>query len=204
MSFKLLKKLTLLSLIVLLLPFFQTCSDKELMKNSLLKNSPLSEVVKTKSIHQDSVLVIIDSDSNTKEFQYTFNELKKKKQETVNRFLSLRDEATMNGYQLGIQFVQNLESNNFLDSINVLDLPFFLILIITCLLIYFSFKKKTKALLILSVLNLLLLVGYLLMYFSTGFFEDINQVKFGYYLFVINSILIIIESYKIRNIKHFL
>lgn len=105
MSFKLLKKLTLLNLIILLLPFFQTCSDKELMKNSLLKNSPLSEVVKT--IHQDSIFVMTGSDSKEKEFQYTFDELKKKKQETVDRFLSLRDEVTMNGYQLGFQFVKN-------------------------------------------------------------------------------------------------
>ena len=197
MNFKLLRILTLLSLIILLLPFFQTCSDKELMKNSFLKNSPLLEVVKTKSIHQDSVLAIIDSDSKIREFQYTYNELKKKKQETVSRFISLRDEVTMNGYQLGISFIQNLDSNNFLDSINVLDLPFFLILIITSLLIYFSFKKKTKALLIFSILNLLLLAGYLVMYFSTGFLEDINQVKFGYYLFIINLFLILIESYKI-------
>ncbi len=99
MNFKLLRILTLLSLIILLLPFFQTCSDKELMKNSFLKNSPLLEVVKTKSIHQDSVLAIIDSDSKIREFQYTYNELKKKKQETVSRFISLRDEVTMNGYR---------------------------------------------------------------------------------------------------------
>ena len=199
MSFKLLKKLALLNLIILLLPFFQTCSDKELMKNSLLKNSPLSEVVKT--IHQDSIFVMTGSDSKEKEFQYTFDELKKKKQETVDRFLGLRDEVTMNGYQLGFQFVKNFENGDFLDSINVLDLPFFLILIITCLLIYFSFKIKVKVVFILSVLNFLLSIVYLMVYSSTGFLEDINQIKFGYYLFGLNSILIILESYKLKKNK---
>jgi len=199
MSFKLLKKLALLNLIILLLPFFQTCSDKELMKNSLLRNSPLSEVVKT--IHQDSIFVITSSDSKEKEFQYTFDELKKKKQETVDRFLSLRDEVTMNGYQLGFQFVKNFANGNFLDSVNVLDLPFFLILIITCLLIYFSFKIKVKVVFILSVLNFLLSIVYLIVYSSTGFLEDINQIKFGYYLFGLNSILIILESYKLKKNK---
>ena len=84
MSFKLLKKIALLNLIILLLPFFQTCSDKELMKNSLLKNSPLSEVVKT--IHQDSIFVMTGSDSKEKEFQYTFDELKKRNKKLLIGF----------------------------------------------------------------------------------------------------------------------
>ena len=89
----------------------------------------------------------------------------------------------------------------FLDSVNVLDLPFFLILIITCLLIYFSFKIKVKVVFILSVLNFLLSIVYLIVYSSTGFLEDINQIKFGYYLFGLNSILIILESYKLKKNK---
>lgn len=202
MDFRMLKKLMIISLVILFLPFLQTCSDKEIMRNSFLRDSPLLEPVKaTESEYKDSVLVIIDKDSKEKEFQYTFDELKKKKQITVNKFLKLRNEFTKNGYQLGFKFVQGLEIADFIESINVICLPFFLILVIVCLLIYFTFKKKTKILLILSILNLLLLLINILLYYLSETLEDINQIKFGYYLFVINSILIIIESYKLRKSK---
>jgi hypothetical protein len=199
MDFKMLKKLTLLSLVLLLLPFFQTCSDKELMRNSYLKDSPLHERSKPVEMVQDSVLLMLDSDSKEKEFQYTFDELKKKKQETVVRFLGIRNDYTKNGYQLGFQFVEEFKLNNFLESINPLSMPFFLILIITYFLAYFTFKKKTKIVLILSVLNVLFLTANLVIYYLSGILEDINQIKFGYYLFMVNSILIIIEVYKIRK-----
>lgn len=198
MNFKMLKKLTLISLIIMFLPFFQTCSDKELMRNSFLKNSPLHELAEPVEMIQDSVLVINDSDSIEKEFQYTFDELKKKKQETVVRFLNIRKDYTKNGYQLGFQFVEEFKMDDLEGSIN-LSTPFFLILIITCLLIYFAFKKKTKVLLILCVLNILFLTVNLILYYLSGILEDINQIKFGYYLFALNSILILIEVYAIRK-----
>ena len=99
-----LKKLTILSLIILALPFFQTCSDKNIMENSFLKNSPLEEELieptETKIVNGKEIEI-----SQEKEYKYTFKELTEKKKETIRKFISLKKEMTSNGYQLAFQFV---------------------------------------------------------------------------------------------------
>jgi len=68
-----LKKLSIISLLILFLPFFQTCSDKNISENTMLKNSPLLEEVTNNP----------KTDLNEKEYNLTFEELtskKKKKQ----------------------------------------------------------------------------------------------------------------------------
>lgn len=60
-----LKKLSIISLLILFLPFFQTCSDKNISENTMLKNSPLLEEVKSDS----------KAKLNGKEYNLTFEEL---------------------------------------------------------------------------------------------------------------------------------
>ncbi|MDA6068423.1 hypothetical protein NJT12_02200 [Flavobacterium sp. AC] len=139
--------------------------------------------------------------SRVKEYHYASKELADKKREIVNKFLIVKQDMTNNGYQLGFLFIQVLDRNDFLNSIDYGYLPFFLTLIITVLLIYFAFKRKAKYILILSVLNLLILIVHLVMFYCCEFLEDIYQIKFSYYLFVINLLLISIESYKIMRLK---
>lgn len=195
MNFKTLKKLTILSLIILALPFFQTCSDKNIMANDYLRNSPRQELVEatTDSVNKREI------DLKLKEFRYTSKELADKKREGLSKFLIVKKDMTNNGYQLGFLFIQTLEVNNFFDSIDYGFLPFFLTIIITALLVYFAFKRKEKVILFLSALNLLLLMAHLIILYCSSFLEDIEQIKFGYYLFIINLILIFIEAYKIMK-----
>ena len=56
-SIDVLKKLTIASLFILLLPFFQTCSDKNITENSWLKDSPLAQPVT--SIYSDDPQIIV-------------------------------------------------------------------------------------------------------------------------------------------------
>ena len=199
MEFKILKKLTIVSLVILALPFFQTCSDKEIMNNGYLKNSPLSEVVHAPAESIDGKQIY----SEIKEYQYTSKELAEKKRETVDKFLALKNDLTSSGYELGFLFIKLLNRNDFFNSIEFSFLPFFLTQIITVLLIYFSFKRKAKVILILSVLNILFLLADLIMMYGSDFLEDIDQIKFGYYLFVINLSLISIEAYKLYKVDKY-
>lgn len=201
MNLKLLRKLTILSLVILALPFFQTCSDKSIMANGYLRNSPLQEElvpITTDSANGEGI-----DDSKLKEYHYTSKELADKKREAVNKFLIVKEDMTNNGYQLGFLFILVLDRNDFFNSIDYGYLPFFLTLIITVLLLYFAFKRKTKIILILSIINLLILMAHLAVFYYSEFLEDIDQIKFGYYLFVINLLLISIESYKIMRLEKY-
>lgn len=191
-----LKKLTILSLILLALPFFQTCSDKNIMDNSYLKNSPLEEDVlvatnNTKIVDGKEVVI-----PQEKEYHYTFKELTEKKKETIRKFVSLKKEMTSNGYQLAFQFVLQIETKNIISTIDYTLLPFLLTVIMTCLLIYFSFKRKPNTILILSVSNFIILIAHLTLLYLSDYLEDIEQIKFGYYLLLINLVLISIEAFK--------
>ena len=188
-----LKKLTIVSLLLLILPFFQTCSDKNLMENTLLKNSPISEQIKpieTEIFNGKEV----NTNQNVKEFHYSYDELKEKKQETIRQFLWLKKDMTKNGYQLGFSFLKQLELKDLLNTIDYGLLPFFLTLIITVLLIFFTFKKNLKIIIVLAILNLFILIGQLVLTYKTEFLEDIEQIKYGYYLFLLNLVLIIVEA----------
>lgn len=191
-----LKKLTILSLIILALPFFQTCSDQNIMENSYLKNSPLEEdvlVTPTETKIVDGKEIVIPQE---KEYHYTFKELTEKKKETIRKFVSLKKEMTSNGYQLAFQFVIQIEPKNVISTIDYTLLPFLLTVIITCLLIYFSFKRKPNIILILSVSNFIILIAHLTLLYLSDYLEDIEQIKFGYYLLLINLVLISIEAFK--------
>ncbi|MFC6262515.1 hypothetical protein [Flavobacterium panici] len=166
------------------------------MKNGHLKGSPLWEVAEPAV---DSIAGSKIDSSNEKEYHYTSKELADKKRETVNKFLILKDKMTDNGYQLGVSFIQNLDFKDFVNSIDYGFLIFFLILIISFLLIYFAFKNKVKIILILSILNLFLLTLYLVLMYLAGFLEDIDQIKYGYYFFIINLVLISFEAYKLKK-----
>ena len=189
------KKLTILSLFLLVLPFFQTCSDKNLMENSYLRNSTLIEEILPTEFATKSGEVLVDSE-NVKEFHYTFQELREKKQKTIRGFLLQKHELTNSGYELGLSFIKQIDIKDLRNTIDFGLLPFFLTIIISIFLVILSLFKKWKIIIILTNLNLLLLVAHLIIAYKSTSLEDIQQIKFGYYLFTLNLILIIIETIK--------
>lgn len=174
-----LKKLTIISLFILFLPFFQTCSDKNISENSMLKNSPLTEIVK---IQSKTVL-------NGKEYNLTFEELTQKKKKAITDFVKLKKELTLNGYQIGILFIEDIETPQWIL------LPFTISILFNLLLIFYSFKEKPKLTLILGIANLIILIIQLILLYLGKVFEDIEQLKIGYYLLLFNLITISFQSY---------
>jgi hypothetical protein len=183
-----LKKLTIISLFILFLPFFQTCSDKNISENTLLKNSPLTEEVKSEF---KTVL-------NGKDYNLSFEELTKKKKKAINDFVKLKKELTLNGYQIGKLYIEDIETPQWPL------LPFTISILLNLFLIFYSFKEKPKVTLILSIVNLILIIIPLIMLYFGKIFEDIEQLKIGYYLLVFNLVIISFQSYselKRKNIR---
>lgn len=183
-----LKKLSIISFLILFLPFFQTCSDKNISENKILKNSPLWEDVKKKS----------KTELNGKEYNLTFEELTLKKQKAITDFVKLKKELTLNGYQIGKLFIEDIKTPQWTL------MPFSISILINLFLIIYSFKEKPKTTLILGILNIILLIIPLIMLYFGKIFEDIEQLKIGYYLLLFNLTIIIFESYsqlKLKNIR---
>ena len=55
-----------------------------------------------------------------------------------------------------------------------------------------SFTNKNSLIIKLCYWNLALIVGSMPVFYLKGVLEDINQIKFGYYLFIVNTIAIIV------------
>jgi hypothetical protein len=62
-----------------------------------------------------------------------------------------------------------------------------------------SFRNHFNALRLVCYLNLFLAFSFLALMFICLVLEDFNQVKYGFYLFILNTITIIILSKKITN-----
>ncbi|OCB78446.1 hypothetical protein [Flavobacterium crassostreae] len=174
-----LKKLSIISFLILFLPFFQTCSDKNISENKILKNSPLWEEVKKDS----------KTELNGKEYNLTFEELTLKKQKAITDFVKLKKELTLNGYQIGRLFIEDIETPQWPL------MPFSMSILVNIFLVIYSFKEQPKMTFILGILNIFLLLIPLIMLYFGKIFEEIEQLKSGYYLLTFNLIIIIFESY---------
>jgi len=178
-----LKKLTVISLFILLLPFFQTCSDKNITENRWLKNSPLEEPVT--SIHSDN-----------QNYNLTFEQLTSKKKKAITDFLELEKDLTLNGYDVALIFI------NDIGSFQWILFPFTTSIFINFILVILSFIRKTKAIFILSIVNIGLIILPLIPLFFGEIFEDFEQLKIGFYLLVINLSIIAFQSRsQHRNIR---
>jgi len=183
-----LKKLSIISLLILFLPFFQTCSDKNISENKILKNSPLWEEVKSYP----------KTELNGKEYNLTFEELTLKKQKAITDFVKLKKELTLNCYQIGKLFIDDYKTPQWIL------LPYLISILINLFIVIYSFKDKPKTTLILGISNITLLIMPLILLYFAKILEDIEQIKIGYYLLLFNLLIIVFESYsqlKRKNIR---
>ena len=88
----------------------------------------------------------------------------------------------------------NREEFTLKDWLNSLDIfLFFPFAIISVLLLIFSFLKKyDKTFLILSIVNLIILIAFFVSFIATEF--ELSDVKYGFYLLVLNSIMIVVAG----------
>jgi len=198
-----LKSLICISLLIFVLPFLQTCSDKTLKslprhQKEITEFTPDSvnfKIVYNKETKSNDTLQNVIAASNS-EKEYI---IKKEKAEKENRLENVIKENTFNAYELGYKIYPEFDFGYLIDKTFYIFLNFTIIILLTITMLIISFRQKFKQILIISSINLFLLLIATISLYLIEVIEDFNQIKYGYYLFVLNSILIIIESKKELN-----
>lgn len=195
-----LKSLISISFLIFMFPFLQTCSDKS------LKKSPRYEAEFTGFVQDSTNLKIVynketkvnDTLWNVVEVSKTEKEkiIKKEKLEKEVWLKNQKKENTHNLYFLAWGNYDEFELRYFTDKTYYIFSNFTIILLLTIIMFIMSFKRKFKQIMIISSINLILLIVATISLCLIGVIENINQIKYGYYLFIVNSILIIIVSRK--------
>ncbi|UUC47239.1 hypothetical protein [Flavobacterium cerinum] len=174
-----------MSFVILMLPFFQTCSDKNIIHNRFLKDGPALEMIS--SFPEKEIK------ANEKEYHLSSGELFQLKEQAIETFLKKKKELTYNGYEMSF-FRTDTGDNRF-----SLEYAFFTIIILLCGLQSFSLFKERYVLSVISgLITIVLSVGALLFLYLCEILEDSNQVKYGYYLFVLQLVLLLYMSFKLK------
>ena len=183
------KIFSILTFGILFLPMVQMCEGKKAVNAT------------------DAVVEVIDETTTTDKLIIAEDTLIKNDVEevitTAEKQSNFSDDVILSGYEL-IEFSAGTTLNilkpnkdekftikDFFNSLYIfLFLPF---AIISVLLLIFSFLKKyDKAFLILSIINLIILITFFISFIATEL--ELNDVKYGFYLLVLNSIMIIVAG----------
>jgi len=172
-----LRSLTIFSFVIFFLPFMNTCSSYS------LQEVPIEDAVE---ITENEKVELAESTTNEK-----------------NDFLDEGEKEiyTFNFYILSLASLDDFKLENLTDSFFYAFLGFTIILISSILILLFSFKNKFRNVYRFSIFNLIILGISTLILCLTEIVENLNQIKIGYYLFVLNSLAIIYFSKKIENEK---
>lgn len=177
-----------LSFLIFFCPFFQMCSDEDIPKKI------------------NETAIVSDSIAGETTPSKIDEAVKKKREAQKQAYLEEhRHEWVFNAYEISNTYGNALAE----DGVERRDLKdpafwfviFFIVSVVTSLVIFImTLLKKTKGIFICSCINLLFVVLYsLFLFVGDTPIESLHQVKFGYYLFVINSIALIFVSYKAKN-----
>lgn len=153
-----------LTFLIFLCPFFQTCSDKYILKKTVEKG--ITVTPEQQRIEQEESLI------------------------------ESRKGNTISGYEMAFCIFNKFEIQDLSDLGFYCFLCFFIVLIISAIQFYFSFINKFKVIYLLGLINVTLVISPILLFYFDGLLEDMNQIKYGYYLLTINILTIIILSKK--------
>lgn len=182
MKYNIVRILAGLTFLIFFCPFFQMCSD-----DSILQKVETTEEVTSDSVNAEQV--------STKSIINKIPEEKYKLEEN-------RKNHALNGYELAyINFkeINKLTFDDIIDSGFVFFSFYTLIVFSSSILLINTIRKRMKIVFYLSVANLLLGISSLILFVTDLLFEEISQIKFGYYLFIINTLALIIFSRKIKT-----
>jgi hypothetical protein len=118
--------------------------------------------------------------------------------------IPIEDNGISSGYKMATytlepDTLEDIEFSDLLDSNFYAFLLFTLTLILSIVLFILSLKKRFNDVYKLALLNLLFAIVPILIFYFNGVLEEISQIKFGYYLFIINTVALIIFSRKLKT-----
>ncbi len=163
--------------LVCILPMFQTCADSTILKLQL---------------HHE---VIADSTVSKEVLKQMNDSLKRKnKPEKDLRLAELRKEYTANAYELGFSTYKEFELKYFRDWTFYPSLCFTISIIISLIILVTALKENVKQVFKLSILNFSLLVCSMLIFVLKVGIEIIDQIRYGYYILILNVLTLIVLS----------
>jgi hypothetical protein len=174
-----------LNFLIFFCPFFQMCSDKSMIRK---EEETTEETILADEPNEDQIEIIKDFGGENERFITIPHENK-----TASSGYKL---AT---YVLEPKTLKDIEYKDLLDSNFYAFMLFTLTLIVSIVLFVLSLKKKSNSVYKLALLNLLFAIIPIGIFIVNGVLEEISQIKFGYYLFIINTLALIIFSKKSKS-----
>ncbi|WP_291131933.1 hypothetical protein [Flavobacterium sp. UBA7682] len=198
-----LRLLSLLGFLLLLAPFYDSCNGQRMKQiESVDAASVDTTVVEVDTVKIDTTEIskvqidtisnsvenyepsifyeayeFIDDDDSENAFEFTKTNINAFFEFDYNEF---KTELKKEGYKVIFFQLKNL--------------CFSFIVLVTIMGLLFSFSKKTNWIYKLSITNLVLLAITIICIFLEGLFEDIRQIKWGYYAFIITNLLLFYYS----------
>ncbi|WP_179473482.1 hypothetical protein [Chryseobacterium sp. H1D6B] len=135
--------------------------------------------------------------------QESEKQLKKALEERKINIQKAKKEYTYNFYGIVMQPFKSENKRLSLAAFSNLSfypyLALLLFFVSTISMLVLSFFERIKAIRILGILNLLLLITSMVLYYASEVIEDLNQIKIGFYVVFINTFLIIIFANRIKT-----
>ena len=210
--------------LLLVAPFYDHCNGHRL-KKQLEGPAEESPVIEEVAIATDSIALVNDTvSSNTAQaetdtlqnqilekpslFEIGFNFIDDEDSESaleiMNFEIEILKDLNAKDFQVDFSKMKRKQVVDFVHAIffHIKNISFGAIIIVTFLTSFFAIRKKIKTIYRLSKVNLTLLCVTIIGVFSEGMFEDIRQIKWGYYAFFIIQICILIVSKKLSVKQH--
>lgn len=206
---KKLRLLSLLGFLLLMAPFYDTCNGQRMKQiDSVDAQAADTTVVEVDTVNIDTTKISkvqIDTVSNTVEnyepsiFYEAYEFIDDDDSENAFEFAKININAFFEfDYK---EFKTELKKEGYkVFFFQLKNLCFSFIVLVTIKILLFSFFNKINWIYKLSIANLVLLAITVICIFLEGLFEDINQIKWGYYAFVFTNVLIFHYS-KLTSIR---
>jgi hypothetical protein len=180
-----LRILTILSFLIFTLPFFQMCESKKVAAVEQVTPPPppkntIQKVELQKPIEKGDVAVDKSDDRAT----------------------VIDDKTTVNAYELAflikdIKFEKVKDLSVFKESTFFLcNLCYVFIILVSVFMVFWAFKNKHKKVFYGGIINIILLFIALTIWFYSDFKVFFVAIKYGQYIFLLNSLLICLFSYQ--------
>lgn len=167
---KIIRILIGLNFIIFILPFFNACSNIPLRRES---EEIINGIKQSKDLSYDSKIELIKNENE--------------------RFVAIKksnDSKVLNAYELGIMPFKNIEKAMFREPFFYFSLSYTFQIISSILLLFLVWRNKYKIALQLIVLDICVLFVSLLIQYFDDMFMYLDQIKIGFYFYLINMIII--------------
>lgn len=192
-----LRLLSLLGFLLLFAPFYDSCDGHRMKK----AESNVEAVANTPVIidSKKNISTEIDTISNSEEtyessfLDETYDFIDDDDSENALEFAKINfDEIVEFDYK---EFIKGIRDEGFgVLFFYLKNLCFSFIILLTLLMLFFSILKKRNWIYKLAKINLILLIITFICIFCEGTFKHFNQIKWGYYAFIITNMLLFYYS----------